>query len=132
MNEFFVNKVNGLRANIPPCMTDPLDRVRILMEKKDCSFSLKAAQPDDIAKVIKSLKSSNSCGLDNIGSYVLKLGCEELTPAITHIVNLSIGESRFPSLWKTSKVVPLFKKGDTVSPKNYRPVSLLPITSKIL
>ena len=56
MNECFVNKVNGLRANIPPCMTDPLDRVRILMEKKDCSFSLKAAQPDDIAKVIKSLK----------------------------------------------------------------------------
>ena len=132
MNEFFVNKVNGLRANIPPCMTDPLDRVRNLMEKKDCSFSLKAAHPDDIAKVIKSLKSSNSCGLDNIGSYVLKLGCEELTPAITHIVNLSIGESSFPSLWKTSKVVPLFKKGDTVSPKNYRPVSLLPITSKIL
>ena len=56
MNECFVNKVNGLRANIPPCMTDPQHRVRILIEKKDCSFSLKAAHPDDIAKVIKSLK----------------------------------------------------------------------------
>ena len=40
--------------------------------------------------------------------------------------------SVFPSIWKHAKVVPLLKKGDPLIPKNYRPVALLPIFSKIL
>ena len=118
MNEFFVNKVTNLRRNIPPCRKDPLDRVRNLMQSRNCSFSLRFAHPDDVSKVINNLKSSKSSGLDDIDSYVLKLACEEVTPAITHIVNLSIGQSYFPTIWKTSKVIPLFKKGDSTVPKN--------------
>ena len=132
MNEFFVNKVNALRSNIPACRTNPLDRVSTLMEGRTCSFSLKAAHPDEVSKVIKNMKSSKSCGLDNIDSYILKLACDELTPAITHIINLSIEQRCFPAGWKTSKVIPLFKKKDATLPQNYRPVSLLSITSKIL
>ena len=70
--------------------------------------------------------------LDDIDSYVLKLACDQLTPAITHIVNLSIQQECFPSMWKVSKVIPLFKKKDATLPQNYRPVALLAITSKIL
>ena len=71
-------------------------------------------------------------GQDNIDYFILKLVCDELTPGITHIVNLSIGRKYFPTLWKNSKVIPLFKKDEATNPKNYRPVSLLSITSKIL
>ena len=35
-------------------------------------------------------------------------------------------------MWKTAKVIPLYKKDDPLSPKNYRPVAILPIISKIL
>ena len=35
-------------------------------------------------------------------------------------------------MWKQAKVVPLLKKGDPLIPKNYRPVALLPILSKLL
>ena len=45
-------------------------------------------------------------------------------------MNLAVGE--FPLQWKLAKVVPLLKKGDPLIPKNYRPVALLPIFSKIL
>ena len=38
----------------------------------------------------------------------------------------------FPKNWKTAKVIPLHKKEDKNNPKNYRPVALLPILSKIL
>ena len=57
---------------------------------------------------------------------------KDILPAITHIVNLSIAQGEFPSIWKLAKVVPLLKKGDHLTPKNYRPVALLPIFSKIL
>ena len=57
-------------------------------------------------------KNSKSCGLDNIDTYILKLIVDDVLPAITHIVNLSIQQSVFPSLYKRAKVIPLLKKDD--------------------
>ena len=54
-------------------------------------------------------------------------------PSVCHIVNLSIGSNKFPNKWKIAKVVPLYKgKGAKSDPKNYRPVAILPILSKVL
>ena len=78
------------------------------------------------------MKSFKSCGSDNIDSYVIKLAKYELVPVITHIINLSISQQSFPALWKCAKVVPLHKKEEVINPKNYRPVALLPVTSKLL
>ena len=57
---------------------------------------------------------------------------DEILPAVTHIVNLSIQQAVFPSLYKVAKVIPLFKKGDPLLPKNYRPVAILCILSKVI
>ena len=73
-----------------------------------------------------------STGLDNIDTYIIKLVAKDILPALTNIINLSIRNSHFPSTWKRAKVVPLLKKGDRFNPKNYRPVALLPIMSKVL
>ena len=51
---------------------------------------------------------------------------------LTFIINSSILTGTFPSKWKVSKVVPLFKKGDRKLLKNYRPVSLLCVAGMIL
>jgi retron-type reverse transcriptase len=54
-----------------------------------------------------------------------------LTP-IVHIINLSLNQGVFPELMKLSKVIPIFKSGSRHLTKNYRPISLLPVFSKIL
>ena len=56
----------------------------------------------------------------------------DILPTVSHIVNLSITQSEFPTIWKLAKVVPLLKKCDPLTAKKYRPVALLPIFSKIL
>ena len=99
---------------------------------RTCSFSLQPVHPDQVDKIISSLKSTRSCGLDNIDSSVIKLARTELVPVITHIINLSITQKTFPVAWKTAKIIPLHKKDDFTDPKNYRPVALLSIFSKIL
>ena len=103
-----------------------------LMRNRQCPFTLHAVSPNEVEKIVKGLKNSKSTGTDHIDTWVIKLVARDILPAITHIVNLSIVHSEFPSLWKVSKVVPLLKKGDPLSPKNYRPVALLPVFCKIL
>ena len=61
---------------------------------------------------------------------MLKDGAEILAELISQIVNMSLG-SKFPEDCKTAKVRPIFKKGKNTEPKNYRPVSLLPVLSKV-
>ena len=132
MNQFFTNKVKSLRAGIPVCQKDPLYRLRNLMANRRCSFTFKPVHPDEVRNIIKKLKNTKTCGTDDIDSYVIKVAADQLVPALTHVVNLSLTHAHFPALWKTAKVVPLLKKSDETEPKNYRPVSLLSVTSKIL
>ena len=53
-------------------------------------------------------------------------------PAVTHVVNHSISSNKFPEYWKAAKIIPLHKKEDLLEPKNYRPIAILPIFSKVL
>ena len=132
MNNFLLTKVNLLRDSIPDSNTDPLAKLREFMQGRQCYFSLRPVKPDEIEKMMSGLKNSKSSGIDLIITWIIKLVAREVLPAVTHIVNLSIMQSKFPSIWKLAKVVPLLKKGDPLTAKNYRPVALLPIFSKIL
>ena len=132
MNRFFINKVERLRQSIPGSNIDPLSMLRETMSQRSCSFGFKAVHPDEVLKIIRNLKNSKATGIDEIDTYIIKLAANDLVPAITHIINLSLRDASFPTSWKKAKVVPLLKKGDALDPKNYRPVALLPILSKIL
>ena len=132
MNSFFVDKVAGLRERIPQVNSDPHAKLRESMRNRTCTMKFRAVTPDEVLDIIKALKNSKSTGVDNLDTWTIKLVAEDILPAITHILNLSISQSKFPTMWKQAKVVPLLKKGDPLIPKNYRPVALLPILSKIL
>ena len=132
MNRFFINKVNRLRQGIPVNNSDPLKILRETMRNRSCNFTLSPVHPDEIFKIIQNLKNSKSSGLDCLDTYIIKLVSSHILPAITHVVNLSIREASFPKAWKLAKVAPLLKKDDPLNPKNYRPVALLPVLSKIL
>ena len=51
---------------------------------------------------------------------------------ITCIINTSIVTGVLPAACKHSLVIPLFKSGDISDASNFRPISLLPIVSKVL
>ena len=70
--------------------------------------------------------------MDEIHTSTLKLIIEEIVPSLTHIVNLSLEAATFPDKWKVSKIIPLHKRDDPKLPKNYRPVALLSVLSKVL
>ena len=81
---------------------------------------------------MSNLSNSASFGLDEIDTYIIKLIKDDITPAFTHIINLSLTTNVYPEAWKKSKVIPLYEKDDVLNPKNYRPVAIIPILSKVL
>ena len=85
-----------------------------------------------VKKVITNLDSSKASGPDCIPVVVLK-NCEpELSYILAKLFNNGLKESCFPDCWKVSSVVPVFKKvGERSTTKNYSPVSLLSVVSKV-
>ena len=63
--------------------------------------------------------------------YIVKLLKNEISKPLTVIINQMLKTGIFPDSFKTSKIVPLFKKGDHGLLTNYRPISLLPTISKV-
>ena len=63
---------------------------------------------------------------------MLKNTAHSIAPSLTKLFNISIGLGRLPESWKTSLVVPIPKSSNHKEVSNYRPISLLPIVSKML
>ena len=85
-----------------------------------------------IRDVLGGMKTNKSVGLDDISARFLKDGMEFLIDPVKHIVNLSIMSEVVPDGFKAARVSPLYKKGSRLDPGNYRPVSILPVLSKVL
>ena len=80
--------------------------------------------------IIKSLKLS-APGHDGIHIKVIKITATVLAPMISKLINLSFHRGIFPEKLKLAKVLPLHKGGKSDEASNYRPISVLPVISKI-
>ena len=98
---------------------------------KDLNFQLLETSPEKVSSILKGLKPSKAAGIDDLSSKFLKDGAHVLARPISQLCNLSIKLNSFPKSCKIAKVKPLFKKDSKTDPQNYRPISLLPLLSKI-
>ena len=132
-NQYYIDKVRAIRSSFMEQGQDPLKVLKNHLKDNRASFSVKSVTPEEVDKVIRSLKNSKACGFDNLDTYILKLTRNFIVPSVCHIVNLSIQTKKFPTKWKVAKIIPLYKgKGSKLEPKSYRPVAILPILSKVL
>ena len=96
------------------------------------SFSFEPVAYTSVLKLLQQLNPHKSAGIDNLTGKFLKEGAPVLAAPITNLINLSISLSSFPDDCKIAKLKPLYKKEAKTKPKNYRPISLLPLISKII
>ena len=88
-------------------------------------------ESDKALKILKCLDESKAPGIDDLLGMFLKEGASVLAKPITQLWNLPISFARFPDACKIAKLKPLLECSKT-DPKNYRPISPLPLTSKVL
>jgi hypothetical protein len=84
-----------------------------------------------IINVVKTFRNGVATGYDNIPLFFIKDNVDIIANPLTHLVNLSLSSGTFPDLLKIARVVPVFKSGDCRLLSNYRPISILPILSKV-
>ena len=86
----------------------------------------------EIEKYIKSLPSKTSSGYDGISNVLLKGLVDVLKKPLSVVFNKSLSEGIFPNSMKAAEIIPLYKNKDKSQLSNYRPISLLPVISKVL
>lgn len=96
------------------------------------SMVLLPTDESEIKSLIFNLKNDCAVGIDKISGKFLKEFIDVIVVPLTFICNLSFATGVFPSAFKKSQVVPVFKGGDRCCVNNYRPISILPTLSKIL
>ena len=127
-NDFFVNVGPQLARKIQTCNKSPLDYMH---NKVMDSFYISPSTEDEVSKTILNLKNS-SAGWDGFHASAIKKVSTSIAVPIMHICNLSFLTGVFPFELKIANVLPLFKSGDDTIFTNYRPVSVLPLISKII
>ncbi len=87
---------------------------------------------DSVTLIIKHMKNTNCQRSDGISLRYIKDSLPVVITYLTCILNTSIATGVVPAAWKHSVIVPVFKSGNQRELQNYRPISLLPVVSKIL
>ena len=129
-NQYYVNVGPTLAKNIGDSSIQNFPLPTMNSHK---SFFLFPTDNEEVDKIINLLKPKTSSGHDNISAKLLKQVSPGLISPCVHIVNLSLSMGIVPVAMKKAKVIPIFKNSGSASVmKNYRPVSLLPVLSKIL
>ena len=81
---------------------------------------------------IEKLKSHKSPGIDQIPTELIKEGGRTIRYQIHKLIFSIWNKEGLPEEWKESIIVPIHKKGDKTDCNNYRGISLLPTTYKML
>ena len=96
------------------------------------SIFLKPPGPNEILNIIHSLNIDKASGNDDISFFFLRLGGKVLAPILSVYFGYALEHRIFPDIFKTAKIIPLFKSGSKENVNNYRPISQLPSLPKVL
>lgn len=126
-NDFFTSVGRKISESIPANNIDPMSYM-----KGDYvhSFFFQPVTHSIIHSTILSLKNK-STDLSSISVVALKRVAPLISSPLAIIINKSLETGKFPNSMKIARIIPIPKPGDPSDINNYRPISILPIFSKI-
>ena len=100
-------------------------RPEMFLKQSEETFKIHDVDSDKVLKLLKNLKTTKACGLDNIPNRLLKVAAPFIYLHLASLFNLSIKVGIFPAELKKAKISPIFKSGERDISDNYRSISVL-------
>ena len=128
LNNFFSRCFNHALPPLSPEFLHPTDTEAVdpeLLSDLLCS-------EDEICGYLLALDTNKASGADGISAKMLRETAHSITPAVTKLFNISLTLGKLPADWKHALITPIPKSTEMTAVSNYRPISLLPLLSKVL
>ena len=128
LNNYFTNIGQNLSDSLPP---SPVTYQQFLKNRQKNSFYLRPSDPMEVLEIIESFKK-NSPGPDKIPPKFVRIGAPALSNILSSLINECFSNGIYPDPIKIARLTPLHKGDLKEQSKNYRPISILSILSKII
>ena len=129
-NKFYSLVGPNLDKALGPCDVDPLSYLDdVILPPEAMTFT--PVTTACISRVVNDLNET-CAGVDGLSAKLLKLLIPAICHEVTHLVNLCFMKGIFPRALKKAQITPIFKAGSRTSFCNYRPISILPVLSKVV
>ena len=127
------NYINNFFAKIGPKLAQRYtNEWETNIDKTDFILEDIRTNIDEVKKLCNNININKSSSISNISSGILKDAFLAVPEILTNLFNLSFELAEIPDVWKVAKVTPLQKTGDSKNVSNLRPISLLPLPSKLI
>ena len=130
LNAHFIQQPEIIVGALPVAAMLPLDLCDLSGDAA-AGFSLSKISNIEVRDLITKLKSGGARDIYGINSKFVKRNISLFVPLLTKLINSTIETGEFPDHLKVAYVVPVHKGGDVNDVGNYRPISILPIVSKV-
>ncbi|XP_045488502.1 uncharacterized protein LOC123690046 [Pieris rapae] len=101
-----------------------------LTDRTELRF-LKPVTTKEVITIIKNFDCNTASGIDGISTKSIKCVKDIIATELTLCINYHLARGTFPNELKVAKIVPIHKAGSKFDPCNYRPISVLPVLSKV-
>ena len=126
------DKLRSSLRGIPMDLSKLVSFVESRKDSKEC-FSVPAISSVQVKNIIMKLNVHKSSGIDKIiSARLLRSSAAAVATSIARLINPPFSRGKFPSSWKTAKVTLLLENKMECDRCNFRPISVLPVLSKII
>jgi Reverse transcriptase (RNA-dependent DNA polymerase) len=127
-SDYFVNVVTEVKNQTVDNNADVTEKIT----EQPNSMFFEDISAGEILDIIKNLNNSNSSDIYNVNTEIIKYCSDFIVAPLLNVFQCCVNQGIFPEKLKSSKIVPVHKKGNKKVLGNYRPIAILPIKSKIL
>ena len=134
INNFFAQVGPNLASHINESYGAELEQDRLKPVGYNGVYEAFDWQPftyEDVLKQVKIIQIHKASGFPLIASKIWKIVFIEFVEILTHILNCSVTSGLCPDRWKTGTIIPIPKVTNPMKTGELRPISLLPLTSRI-
>lgn len=130
-SNYFVDSVEQIRSKTH-CSKISAGTFLSNVKQKNCVFTWRPVSNLELYQLVMDLSNSRSQDHYGFSNHLIKSIIHVILDPLVFIINQCLDQGEFPDCLKISKVIPVFKKGNTSIVSNYRPISMVPVLSKVI